>query len=421
MGGVAGHLNHIHENLDFTFGEIKSMLKDVASANIEPIEKVDGQNVFFTWHAGTGAIRTARNDGDIKKGGMTPEEYASKWKGHPAESAFMNGFNAIQRAIDNLGEDTLIDIFGANGDNWVNSEIMYHGNPNIINYGGDWIVLHNMRSIAATGEQSMNTSGFSTLVSAVESAENEMDEDGWRISGPQLVALQDLSDGTAYEDFISELDSATGMSDSATIGDYVEEQLRLGPVGRVPLPVHQQEELIKIILDKEEAPAYKDFKKSVPKEHHKLISTLATKTNKRKLIAGVTLPVETAISNFAIEVLRGLKSFFVGDHDAEIERLRQEVEESIAALESAQGDDAEKLAAMLEKQAAKLGPIENIASTMEGIVFEHPPGSQQLYKLTGTFAMANQMIGRARRMPKEEPTNEQIVREVLSVWAGFSG
>ena len=421
MGGVAGHLNHIHENLDFTFGEIKAMLSDVAQANIEPIEKVDGQNVFFTWHAGTGAIRTARNDGDIKKGGMTPEEYASKWTGHPAENAFMNGFGAIQRAVDTLGEETLIDIFGANGDNWVNSEIMYHGNPNIINYGGDWIVLHNMRSIAATGEQAMNSSGFGALVSAVESAEDEMDEEGWRISGPQLVALQDLSDGTAYDNFVAELDSATGMSDSATIGDYVEEQLRVGPVGRVPLPVHQQEELIKIILDREGAPPYKDFKKSVPKEHHKLVSTMATKTNKRKLIAGVTLPVETAISNFAIEVLRGLKSFFVGDHDAEVDRLRQEVEESIAALESAQGADAEKLAAMLEKQAAKLGPIENIASTMEGIVFEHPPGSEQLYKLTGSFAMANQLIGRARRMPKEEATNEQVVREVLRVWTGFSG
>lgn len=421
MGGVAGHLSHIHENLDFTFGEIKSILSNVAQANIEPVEKVDGQNVFFTWHAGTGAIRTARNDSDIKKGGMTPEEYASKWKGHPAENAFMNGFGAIQRAIDVLDENTLIDIFGTSGDNWVNSEIMYHGNPNIINYGGDWIVLHNMRSIEGTGEQSMNSSGFGALVAAVETAEDQMDEEGWRISGPQMVALQDLSNGTAYEDFTSELDSATGMSDNATIGDYVEEQLRVGPVGRVPLPVHQQEELIKIILDKEDAQPYKEFKKSVPKEHHKLISTLATKTNKRKLIAGVTLPVETAISNFAIEVLRGLKSFFIGDHDSEIQRLRQEVEESISALESVQGADAERIGAMLEKQATKLGSIENIASTMEGIVFEHPPGSQQLYKLTGSFAMANQLIGRARRMPKEEPTNEQLVREVLNVWAGFSG
>ena len=41
---------------------------------------------------------------------------------------------------------------------------------------------------------------------------------------------------------------------------------------------------------------------------------------------------------------------------------------------------------------------------MEGIVFEYPPGSDRIYKLTGAFAMANQLIGRARRsgMTEEE-------------------
>jgi len=421
MGGVAGHLSHLHENLDFTFGEIKSILSDVATANIETVEKVDGQNVFFTWHAGTGAIRTARNNSDVKKGGMTPDEYASKWKGHPAENAFMNGFEAIQRGVDRLDEASLLDIFGSNGDNWVNTEIMYHGNPNIINYGGDWVVLHNMQNFGDGSEAGMNTPGFQSLVSAIETAEDEMDQEGFRISGPQMVELQDISDGLAYEDFVNELDGATGMAAGATIRDYVEERLRTGPIGSVPIPVHQQEDLIKIILDKEGAPPYAEFKRSVPKEHHKLISTLATKTNKRKIIAKMTLPIETAISNFAIEVLRGLSSFFVGDHDGEVERMRKEVEDSITQIQSAQGSDAEKLADMLEKQMTKLGPIENVASTMEGIVFEHPPGSQQLYKLTGSFAMANQIIGRARRMPKEETVEEAVLRKYVRSWIGIMG
>ena len=420
MGGVAGHLSHLHENLGFTFGEIKSILSEVATANLETVEKVDGQNVFFTWHAGTGALHTARNNGDIKKGGMSPEEFASKWKNHPAEDAFMNGFKAIKNAVNRMDENTLLDIFGANGDNWVNSEIMYHGNPNIINYGGDWIVLHNMQYFG-DDPAGMPDGSFQALVSAVETAEDELDQQGFRISGPQIVQLQDISDGLAYEDFVNELDGATGMTDSSTIGDYVEEQLRAGPIGSVPLPVHQQEELIKIILDKEGAPAYKDFKKSIPKEHHKLVSTLATKTNKYKIISKMTLPIEMAISNFAIEVLRGLSSFFVGDHDSEIERMRKEVEDSISQIQSAQGSDAEKLADMLEKQMTKLGPIENVASTMEGIVFEHPPGSEQLYKLTGSFAMANQIIGRARRMPKEETVEEAVLRKYVRSWIGTVG
>ena len=420
MGGVAGHLSHLHENLDFTFGEIKSILSDVAQARLETVEKVDGQNIFFTYHAGTGALHTARNGGDIKKGGMSPQEFASKWKGHPAESAFMNGFEAIERAIARLDENTLLDIFGANGDNWVNSEIMYHGNPNIINYGGDWIVLHNMQSFGEDGA-SQNPGAFQSLVAAVQTAEDEMDQQGFRISGPQMVDLQDISDGLAYEDFVNELDGATGMSDGSTIRDYVEERLRAGPVGSVPLPVHQQEDLIKMILDQEGAPPLRDFKKQIPKEQHKLVSTLATKVNKRKIIAKMTMPIELAISNFAIEVLRGLQSFFVGDHDAEVERMRKEVQDSIKQIQSAQGADAEKLGDMLQKQMEKLGPIENVASTMEGIVFEHPPGSQQLYKLTGSFAMANQIIGRARRMPKEETVEEAVLRKYVRSWVGIMG
>jgi len=298
---------------------------------------------------------------------------------------------------------------------------MYHGNPNIINYGGDWVVLHNMQNFSDESEEAMNTSGFQSLVSAIETAEDEMDQEGFRISGPQMVDLQDISDGLAYEDFVNELDGATGMSAGSTIRDYVEEKLRAGPIGSVPIPVHQQEDLIKIILNMEGAPSYAEFKKSVPKEHHKLISTLATKTNKRKIIAKMTLPIETAISNFAIEVLRGLSSFFIGDHDAEIERMRKEVEDSISQIQSAQGSDAEKLADMLEKQMTKLGPIENVASTMEGIVFEHPPGSHQLYKLTGSFAMANQIIGRARRMPKEETVEEAVLRKYVRSWIGIMG
>ena len=116
MGGVAGHLSHLHENLDFTFGEIKSILQNVASANLEVVEKVDGQNLFFTYR--DGALQTARNAGDVKKGGMTPEEFAGKWKDHPAEDAFMNGFKAITRAVDRMSEEDKSAVF-ENGANYI--------------------------------------------------------------------------------------------------------------------------------------------------------------------------------------------------------------------------------------------------------------------------------------------------------------
>ena len=411
MGGVAGHLSHLHENLDFTFGEIKGILRDVAAANIEVVEKVDGQNLFFTYR--DGALQTARNAGDVKKGGMTPEEFAGKWKDHPAEDAFMNGFNAIRRAVDRMSEEDKADVF-ANGANYVNAEIMYVGNPNIIQYGANNVVLHNLQNFDGPEPRVESQGPFKQLVQAVEDLEGELDAEGWKVSGPQIVKLQDISEGGHIETLESGL-SALGMSDDATIGDFVAEKLRQGEVGSLPLPVVKQEDLINIIIGKESAPSYKEFKKSIPKDLHKALSSLATKTNAKKTIARVTAPVERVISDFAIEVMRGMQSFFqAADSDKEIARMKAELETSISAIQGAQGDDAEAMGDMLAAQMEKLGDIENMASDMEGIVFEKPPGSGKLYKLTGSFAMANQIIGRARRMgPAPTKQEEALVREYL--------
>ena len=177
MGGVAGHLSHLHENLDFTFGEIKSILQNVASANLEVVEKVDGQNLFFTYREGD--LMTARNAGDIKSGGMSPESFASKWKGHPAADAFMNGFEAIRRAVDRMTEEDKQAVF-QDGKNYINAEIMYVGNPNIIQYGANNIVLHNLQSFEGP-EPAVETQGpFKQLVNAVEDIEGELDAENWK-------------------------------------------------------------------------------------------------------------------------------------------------------------------------------------------------------------------------------------------------
>jgi hypothetical protein len=417
MGGVAGHLNHIHENLDFTFGEIKDVLRDVATAEMQVIEKVDGQNLFFTWDAQTDQIRTARNPSDIRKGGMTPTEYADKWANHPVPTvreAFTQGLKAIEMGVRSLSQEQLLKIFGPDADTYVNAEIMYVNNPNMIVYDGNYIVLHNIQQFSGS-EKKINPGGqFQALVSAVEGAETDIDEQRWSIYGPQVVQLKNFAenDGLAYDNLVADLDSL-GMSDSSTLRDYVSEQLRMGVVGDLPIPIYLQEELIKVITDAPGAPTYAAVKKKIPKELHREVANLATKSRRRKTVGAIVAPVERAISDFAIEVLRGLKSFFIGEQDAEIARMRQQLEDAIVKIQSARGGDAEAIGEMLEKQLEKLGPIENVASTLEGVVFEYPPGSHKLYKLTGAFAMMNQIVGRAARMKSAEQQNESALSGYL--------
>jgi hypothetical protein len=51
MGGAAGHMAHLSEDLDLTFRELKDILGMVAKAEVEATEKVDGLNLFLTvWY-----------------------------------------------------------------------------------------------------------------------------------------------------------------------------------------------------------------------------------------------------------------------------------------------------------------------------------------------------------------------------------
>ena len=169
------HLRHLHEDLSLTLGELKGIVSAVAAGEIEAVEKFDGQSIFFTWDAKSGDIRASYSEGELRSGGMPSAQWMERWSGHPAEDAFAGGFKAIQRGINSLDRDTLTQIFGPDGRNFVMAEIMYPDNPNMINYNGSYIAMHNLRSYDSEGNEvdaQLKGGQFGQLVSAVESAEN---------------------------------------------------------------------------------------------------------------------------------------------------------------------------------------------------------------------------------------------------------
>ena len=419
MGGVAGHMAHLSEDTDLTFKEIVDILGKVANAEIKnATEKVDGQNLFLTVD-NSGEIKTARNSGDIKKGGMTTDEYISKWIGHPAENAFTNGFKAVSAALRKLSPEDIEAIF-ADGQRYVNMEIMYPKNPNIISYSSPNIVLHGLQYFGdeeETPEMRQQTkSKFVKLAGMIDGATEQVGEEEWSVNGPKLVALKNIADGSALKDVTSKIESfAAPVGMDATIGDYVKlvvEQY----ADSVGLPQDVTEKLTTLMLDpekaKEQGISVVQLKKGLPKELQNTVSNLGSKTKTMKYISSVLKPLEVAISDFAIEVLRGVKSYFVSDNDKEVARMRAELEQSIAYLKNLQASGDEKMGELVDQQLAKLGDIENLASSMEGVVFEYPPGSDKIYKLTGAFAMANQIIGRARRSGMTEEMEEEPVAEI---------
>ncbi len=398
MGALGGHMAHLHESLELTFDELATILDSIANADVEATEKVDGQNLFLTVDT-NGSIRTARNGGDLKTGGMTPEEFASKWAGHPAEGAFVKGFEAIKQAIGGMDQTVVQDLF-AGGQRYVNMEVMYPGNPNLIVYDAGNVVLHNFNTFDEAGEPVSDPdarAAFDQMSTALDQAEIDVDGETWTVNGPVVAQLEALADGTALAEVqaaVSRVASPVGME--ATIGDLAELRLR-ATATQAGIPPDKVEDILDAAFQKEGAKKVTAIKKGLPKDQQKMVSKLATKSNAYKAISAALRPLELAINDFAIEVLRGMESFFVSDTNAELQRQRAELEQAIDYLEGLAASGDEGVGALVDKQLEKLKSIEDVASTMEGIVFEYPPGSGQLKKITGTFAMANQLVGGARR------------------------
>ena len=413
MGALGGHMAHLHESLELTFEELATILDSVANADVEATEKVDGQNLFLTVDA-DGSIRTARNGGDLKTGGMTPEEFASKWAGHPAEGAFVKGFEAIKQAIAGMDQTIVQDLF-AGGQRYVNMEVMYPGNPNLIVYDAGNVVLHNFNTFDETGEPVSDAdanAAFDQLSTALDQAEIDVDGETWTVNGPVVAQLQALADGTALAEVqaaVSRIASPVGMD--ATIGDLAELRLR-ATAESAGIPAEKIDDMMDAAFQREGAKKVTAIKKGLPKDQQKMVSKLSTKTNAFKAISASLRPLELAINDFAIEVLRGMESYFVSDTNTELQRQRSELQQAIEYLEGLASSGDEGVGALVDKQLEKLKSVEDVAATMEGIVFEYPPGSGQLKKLTGTFAMANQLVGGARRrgMGAEEKQEESRKR-----------
>ena len=63
MGGAFGRIKHLHEDLELTFSELKSILSQFKNGNQPIYEKFDGQNLLVTMK--DGIVKVARNKGSL--------------------------------------------------------------------------------------------------------------------------------------------------------------------------------------------------------------------------------------------------------------------------------------------------------------------------------------------------------------------
>ena len=98
-GGAYGHLTHLYEALDMTFGELLEILSAASEGKLENVtEKTDGINMFFT--VAGGELRVATNPGFIRSGGLGRSELVARFADKPpVQTAYVGGYDALAKAM----------------------------------------------------------------------------------------------------------------------------------------------------------------------------------------------------------------------------------------------------------------------------------------------------------------------------------
>lgn len=394
MGGAVGHLQHLYDNRDLTFGEMKEILSLAAEGKLEKAtEKLDGINLVFSWDSSSETLLAARNVGDIKRGGMNATELANKFYGRGnLEKAFNDAFRVLNGALSALSPSVKNKIFGSQASKWYSMEIIYSQNPNVINYDSNSIVFHGwpVFSVDKNGNivrDETDNSGVDVLTANIKKMQKAVENSSWRVSGPLVARLEKISDGSIVDSTLSSISSAmsrAGMSDGNTVGDYIRSFLE-EDVLDLDISQRAAEAVISRCMEDPYSPTLIDIKKMVDNSKYNAVKQFIE--NCPKHLKSYIQPIEYAINNFAVELLKGLKSTLIGDPDKEINRLRDEVSKAISAIEASNDENATEI---LTAQLQKLKSVENITSPVEGVVFIYKGNA---YKFTGSFAAANQILG----------------------------
>ena len=425
MGGVFGHMSHIYDNPNMTFGQIKDIMTKASAGQLENVtEKTDGQNLFVSYNVQDGTVRAARNKGNLKTGGMDADALAEKFGGRGAlTDAFVNAFKAFEIAVNQFSDEEKVELFGPDTNIFYNAEVMDPANANVINYDTKTFLIHRAGHAEfdrETGKPVSSEKGFSekkagVLQAALEKAQESMKGD-FKVQVNAIRQLKALGDDVALSKALKGIDqviSSAGVSDDSTIGDYIISKWRKLVNTELPELSDEGKQLIikRVMTDYYGALEGEGPLKSRGLETRQIVKAINQPELNEKVVALIKsypqrfkefiFPVESVIHRFAIAIMRAVQSAYIiaaGGNEKEVARLQALVGK---AIDTIQGSGNEEAMEILKPQLEKLSAIEDsgkigavdlsmISSAAEGIVFDY---DGHTYKFTGGFAPANQILG----------------------------
>ena len=453
MGGLAGHMSHLYGDKGLKFSELVSIIKRVASGDLQYNEKADGQNIHVTMDTERN-VYFARNMTDFRAVGRSAEtvekDYRDKNFLVQAE-IFGDGCRAIEASLKNLPDELVNLVFNdpRMPSTYINCEIIHKKHPNLVVYDKNHIQFHEFKTMseadyeAKEGLFELNRK-FSIFLSSVEGSTasvpayegttkaNPSGTVTFTIGGPQFLPAptqnmtpekielfnQQVSQTVGN---LLELVNSQGLTDQSTIGDYLVSKIEDEVLPALSIDNSVISDVAHYLVYGTDASgivitgkrgsgntlkSFKDKLKNVLGKEMADKLTLGKYKSFQSGLAGAAIsPLKEIIHNFSLSIVNAAESIIASDPGLAKFATRQAISDmqsvKQAVIQDYSADPArlERNLAKFERELALLGDIENFSQSMEGVVISYvrEDGMPILYKLTGNFAPANQLLGMSAR------------------------
>lgn len=396
-GGAAGHMQHPFDDKDLTFGDFKAMVDAGLSGKLnfeeDPTEKTDGQNLFVTIQ--DGKVKFARNKGQMANP-LDLNGIISMFTGHASklvEDTYIFAAKDLDKLLMNLSPADQEKYF-KNGKDFMNMELIYSLNPNVIHYDRDVIQFHGIKETDGEGNIiGTNNKPAKEITSILQKVKADIGKT-FKIIPPKVIQLQKDLDFTAnkkkFINKVNALEKKYDLNDSDEVSKYHEMWWRELIDKEFPTLTQDIKEglLRRWAYGDKKSLNMRSLDKQVGPKEAAIIKKFDKEDVKKKQKENIR-PFEDLFLELGSIIMKNASQFLAANPSDEAKRLRKEIETQASKIKKTGGvEQIKKVEAELAR-LSRIGGIESIFPT-EGIVFKY---KGKIYKLTGTFAAINQLLG----------------------------
>ena len=281
-----------------------------------------------------------------------------------------------------------------NGKNFMNMEIIYSKNPNVIYYDRDIIQFHGIKLTDGNGNIiGDNNKPAKSITKALETVRLHVGKT-FTVIPPQVIKIgKDIDFDQNKSKFIKkveELKNRYTLTDGDAVSRYHEMWWREQIEINFPDLSQEQKEglLLRWAYADKKTLNLRSLDKDLGKDKAAIIKKFDKEDVKKKQKENIR-PFEDLFLELGSVILKNASNFVGANPDIEMQRLQAQIRtEADKIKKGGEAAQVEKVIAELER-LDRIGGIESIIPT-EGIVFIY---KGKTMKLTGTYAAINQLMG----------------------------